>query len=62
MTDEQIKMGIAGCLSSGIVLKEEAVFYFLKGVVADRDRRIAELEKRVKELEREFLSGRRHVD
>lgn len=51
MTDEQIKMGIAGCFGGGIVLLEEAVFLFLKGVIADRDRRIERLEKEVKEYE-----------
>jgi hypothetical protein len=43
MTDEQIRMGIAGCFHKNIKDPDKALQQFLKGVFADKDAEIARL-------------------
>jgi hypothetical protein len=43
MTDEQIKMGIAGAFNGQAADRQAGLFWFVKGVIADRDKEIVEL-------------------
>jgi hypothetical protein len=61
MTDEQIKMGIAGAFNWQIAdagNTQNALFLFVKGVIAERDKEIAALQAQCESYAAELIGER----